>query len=292
MASIGEWRTRLRHELRSASGEFAAVDADAIVGEVLNASPTQLTLRSAELASEADGQRIAVLAGKRASGMPLAYVLGHIEFYGLDLVCDERVLIPRPETEDVVTVALKSLPAPASNRHPLVIDVGTGSGNIALAIAHSRPDTRVIATDLSADALSVARINRDRHDLTARVRLVRARSLSVFPHALNADMIVSNPPYVPDDDPEVQRSVHDYEPHVALYGGPDGTEILHDLIVNAGAVLRPGGALVCEIGYNQAAQIREIVNQIPGWGDPVFQRSIAGFDRVLEIHRLKGRIES
>lgn len=286
MATIAEWRVRLRNDLQGASGDFAATDADSILGEVLNASPTQLTLRSGESLTVGEETQISLLASKRNSGMPLAYVLGHVEFYELDLICDERVLIPRPETEEVVNVALKSLPQFDTGRNPLVIDVGTGSGNIALAIALNRPDVRVIATDLSADALTVARINRDRHNLTDRVRLVRANSLGAFPSGLNADLIVSNPPYVPDDDPEVQRSVHDFEPHVALYGGSDGTEILRDLISNARVVLRQGGALVCEIGYNQATQIREIVSQLPGWSDPVFHRSIAGFDRVLELRRL------
>lgn len=283
MATIAEWRVRLRNDLHAASGDFAATDADSIIGEVLNASPTQLTLRSGETVTAGDEKQISLLASKRVSGMPLAYVLGHIEFYGLDLMCDERVLIPRPETEEVVNVALKSLPRFETGRTTLVIDVGTGSGNIALAIAHNRPDVRIIATDLSADALTVARINRDRHNLTDRVRLVRAKSLTAFPKGLDVDLIVSNPPYVPNDDPEVQRSVHDFEPHVALYGGSDGTEILKELISNAPSILIHGGALVCEIGYNQATQIREIVSQFSEWSEPVFHRSIAGFDRVLEL---------
>lgn len=283
MATIGEWRARLRQDLHSVSGVFAPTDADALLGEVLSSSPTQLTLRSAEVLSAGDGARLHQLAQKRIAGVPLAYVLGHVEFYGLDLLCDERVLIPRPETEAVVTVALQALPAPTPGHRPLVIDVGTGSGNIALAIAHERPDVYVVATDLSADALDVAKANRERHALIDRVRLIRARSLTAFPQGLNADLIVSNPPYVPDHDPEVQTSVHDYEPHVALYAGSDGTEILGDLIDSARHVLRPNGALVCEIGYNQAEQICEIVKQYPGWSSPVFHRSIAGFDRVLEL---------
>ena len=286
MATIGEWRTRLRRELRSVAGEFAATDSDAMLGEVLAASPTQLTLRSSDIVIDAHERRLAELTSKRTSGVPLAYVIGHVEFYGLDLLCDERVLIPRPETEEVVSVALKCLPAPDRDRQPLVIDVGTGAGNIALAIANERQDVLVIATDLSATALEVARVNRERHRLTDRVQVVRAESLTAFPSGLNADLIVSNPPYVPDQDPEVQRSVHDHEPYLALYAGSDGTEILRDLIDNARAVLRPGGALVCEIGYNQAVQIRDIVSRFPGWTDPIFHRSIAGFERVLELHPL------
>ena len=286
MATIGEWRARVRQDLHSVSGVYAATDADAILGEILQASPTQLTLRSADEVIAEDESRIRQFILKRISGMPLAYVLGHVEFYGLDLLCDERVLIPRPETEAVVTVALKSLPVPTRGYQPIVIDIRTGSGNIALAIAHERPDVHVVATDLSANALEVAKANRERHNLLDRVRLVRAKSLTAFPHGLNADLIVSNPPYVPDHDPEVQQSVHDFEPHVALYAGSDGTEILRDLIESSRHALRPNGALVCEVGYNQAEQIREIVRKYPGWSAPIFHRSIAGFDRVLELRIL------
>lgn len=286
MATIGEWRARLRQDLHSVSGVFAPTDADAILGEILKASPTQLTLRTGDGLTAEQESRIRLLIQKRISGVPLAYVLGHVEFYGLDLLCDERVLIPRPETESVVSVALKVLPGPTTGYRPLAIDIGTGSGNIALAMAHERPDVHVIATDLSANALEVAKANRERHGLNDRVRLVRAKSLTAFPHGLNADLVVSNPPYVPDYDPEVQRSVHDFEPHVALYAGSDGTEILSDLIDSSRRVLRPNGALVCEIGYNQAEQIREIVSRYRGWSAPVFHRSIAGFERVLELRLL------
>lgn len=286
MATIGEWRTRLRQDLHSVSGVFAPTDADAILGEILKASPTQLTLRTGDVLTAEQESHIRLLIQKRISGVPLAYVLGHVEFYGLDLLCDDRVLIPRPETEAVVTVALKSLPVPTTGYRPLVIDIGTGSGNIALAIAHERPDVHVIATDLSANALKVANANRERHSLNDRVRLVRAKSLTAFPHGLNADLIVSNPPYVPDHDPEVQASVHDFEPHIALYAGSDGTEILSDLIDTARGILQPTGAFVCEIGYNQAEQLRQIVRKSPGWRAPVFHRSIAGFDRVLELRLL------
>lgn len=286
MATIGEWRARLRQDLHSVSGVFAPTDADAILGEVLSSSPTRLTLSAAEDIPPGQEARLHELVQKRIAGVPLAYVLGHVEFYGLDLLCDERVLIPRPETEAAVTVALQSLPAPSSGYRPLVIDVGTGSGNIALAIARERPDVHVIATDLSARALEVAKANRERHALVGRVRLIRAKSLTAFPHGLNADLIVSNPPYVPEYDPEVQQSVRDFEPHVALYAGADGTEVLRDLIDSARHVLRPNGGLVCEIGYNQSEQIRDIVSRYHGWNAPVFHRSIAGFDRVLELRLL------
>ncbi len=265
------------------SGDYAATDADAILGEVIAAKPTQLTLRFQEPVTPTQESHLQALLVKRLSGAPLAYVLGHIEFYGLDLLCDERALIPRPETEEVVSVALRALPAPLPGARPLAIDVGTGSGNIALAIAHERPDVRIIATDVSPDALDLARANRERHQLTGRVDLIVQDALNAFPQGTDADLIVSNPPYIPHGDPEVHESVHDFEPHLALYAGSDGTEKLADLIASAPRVLKSGGVLVCEIGYSQAKAIRGIVSKYPVWNDPVFHRSMAGFDRVVEL---------
>jgi release factor glutamine methyltransferase len=166
----------------------------------------------------------------------------------------------------------------------MVFDIGTGSGNIAIAIAHTRPDVRVIATDVSVDALNVARDNARRHNLLPRFRFAAARSLSAFTPDVKADLLVSNPPYIPADDPQVQTSVHDFEPHVALYSGTDGTEILAELITQAPRFLCPCGVFVCEIGYMQSKPLRDIVAKHREWTEPVFHRSIAGHERVMELH--------
>jgi release factor glutamine methyltransferase len=286
MATIGEWRLRLRQELQPVAGEFAATDADAIIGEVLSARPTELTLRYREQVEAVDEAHLTALLVKRLSGSPLAYVLGHVEFYGLDFLCDERVLIPRPETEELVNVALRALPPPVSGTQPLVLEVGTGAGNIVVALARQRPDLRLIATDLSGDALAVARENARRHGEDCRITFIQARTLDGFGPVPRFDLIVSNPPYIPLDDPNVQRSVHDYEPHIALYAGRDGTEILSALIDHGRAILKPGGALVCEIGFMQEQPLAQIIARFAGWDAPIFHRSIAGFDRVLELRRL------
>lgn len=286
MATIGEWRMRLRQELQPVAGEFAATDADAILGEVLSARPTELTLRYREQVKPVDEAHLTALLVKRLSGSPLAYVLGHVEFYGLDFLCDERVLIPRPETEELVNVALRALPPPVSGTQPLVLEIGTGAGNIAVSLAHQRPDLRLIATDLSADALAVARENSRRHGEDRRITFIQTRTLDGFGPVPRFDLIVSNPPYIPADDPAVQPSVHDYEPHIALYAGADGTEILAELITQAHALLKPGGTLVCEIGFMQEQPLAALIARVPTWEAPVFHRSIAGFDRVLELRRL------
>jgi release factor glutamine methyltransferase len=285
MATIGQWRANLRQLLHFIAGPFAPGEADQILREVTGANATQLTLRHQDTLTRDQESTVVRLLTERQTGRPLAYVLGHVEFYGLDLLCDERVLIPRPETEELVDAALAALPPPVPGEQPLAIDLGTGSGNIALAMAHQRPDIRVIATDLSADALVVAAINISRHNLSDRIRLLQGASLDPFSRRPLANVIVANLPYIADDDLEVEPSVHDFEPHLALYAGELGTEILTDIIRDAPAVLKPGGALVCEFGLGQTGAIRGMVRNIDSWGEPIIHQDTAGIDRILEVHK-------
>jgi release factor glutamine methyltransferase len=284
--TIGEWRRELRERFRLVSGEPAAYEADRLIGEVVGAGPTELTLRHREPVSDGAARRLENLVADRLRGRPLAYVVGHVEFCGLDLLCDERALIPRPETEELVDIALQCLPPPRTNAHPLAIDVGTGSGNIALALAHRRPDLRVIATDISAEALALAPANRVRTGLSERVHFVLGYSLAGFRGAGTADLVVSNPPYIVPGDPYLDRSVADHEPATALFAGPTGIEIVAELVGQSPPILRPGGALVCEIGYDQGAAVRLLVGRDPLWGPPVLHRDLAGIERVVAVRRL------
>ena len=282
--TIGEWRLLLRARLHLVAADLAPSEADRLVGEVAGGGPTELTLRSAEVLTPVQEERLAALAAERLRGRPLAYVLGHVEFAGLDLLCDERALIPRPETEELVSIALENLP-PLSGRHPLVIDVGTGSGNIALALAHKRPDLVVLATDISMDALSLARANRARLSLVGRVHFACGRFLTMVRPACDITMVVSNPPYVAPGDANLDPSVAAHEPHAALFPGPAGTEAIARLVEEAGAVLGPGGSLVCEIGYDQGATVRALVRTAHGWEAPALRRDLAGIERVLAVRR-------
>ena len=285
MTTIGDWRLSLRARLRPVAGDLAPYEADRLVSEVAGGGPTELTLRFRETLTAAQEARLTTLAAARLQGRPLAYVLGHVEFAGLDLLCDERALIPRPETEELVFIALESLP-PASGRRLLVIDVGTGSGNIALALAQRRPDLIVIATDVSMEALALAKANRARTGLEARVHFVCGRSLTIIRPGSGVEMIVSNPPYVAPRDPNLDPSVHAHEPHAALFPGPVGTEAIAELVNQAGAVLRPGGGLVCEVGYDQGPAVRAMIQAVAGWDEPVLHRDMAGIERVLAVRRL------
>ncbi|MEW5701496.1 MAG: peptide chain release factor N(5)-glutamine methyltransferase [Candidatus Zixiibacteriota bacterium] len=283
--TVAQWRQRLRECLAPVAGYLAPFEADRLLGEVVSAGPTELTVRRQELISEADEHRLQYLATDRLTGRPLSYVLGHVEFCGLDFLCDERALIPRPETEGLAEVALKTLPPLREGVQLLAIDVGTGSGNIALALAHHRPDLVVVATDISAAALALAGENRARVGLTERVHFVRGDTLSMFAPGI-ADIIVSNPPYVIPGDPNLDPSVSAHEPAAALYSGPTGVEFIAGLLTQSADVLRPGGFLVCEIGYDQGSSVRKLVGRDPRWGPPSLHRDLAGIERVAVAQRL------
>ncbi len=208
---------------------------------------------------------------QRLNGMPTQYVTGRQEFYGREFCLTPSVLIPRPETEHVVETALARL-------HPgdVVFDAGTGSGAIAVSLAlESR--SRVLAGDISEPALQVARSNAQR--LGAPVAFLAADLTTAFRSA-SLDMLVSNPPYVPLADlPGLQSEVRDYEPHLALFAGADGMEIYRRLIDDARRVLRPGGSIVLELGYNSEERVRGLLSghfrQIESACD------LAGIPRVL-----------
>jgi release factor glutamine methyltransferase len=213
---------------------------------------------------------------QRLQGKPTQYITGRQEFYGRDFRVTPDVLIPRPETEHLVEAALKHLkPGDA------VLDVGTGSGAIAISIA-LEAGTQVYATDISTAALRIASENARK--LQAPVTFVTGNLLSCIADA-TFDLIVSNPPYVPKTDhPSLQREVRDYEPEVALFGGPTGLEIYERLIPEAHRALHPGGWLLFELGYNSLQPVRAMLG--PEWSEITVEADLAGLPRVLAARRL------
>jgi release factor glutamine methyltransferase len=208
---------------------------------------------------------------ERLKGKPTQYITGRQEFYGRDFHVTPDVLIPRPETEHLVEAAMARI-------HPRdsVVDVGTGSGAIAITLALETA-AHVFATDISTAALNVAQSNAQR--LSARVGFLASDLLDAF-HASSVNVLVSNPPYVPKTDhPSLQREVRDYEPHVALFGGPSGLEIYQRLIADAARVVRPHGWLLLELGYNSLDPVRAMLE--PGWTDVDVIADLAGLPRVL-----------
>ena len=189
---------------------------------------------------------------RRAAGEPVAYLLGRKEFFGLDLQVDERVLVPRPDTETLVGWALDLLPEDSAGK---VLDLGTGSGAIALAIAHQRPSATVDAVDASAPALAVARANAA--SLSLPVRFFAGDWLDGAPPGESYDMVVSNPPYIAADDQHLAALRH--EPLHALASGPDGLDDLRVIVAEAPSRLVPGGWLLLEHGWDQAAAVRALL---------------------------------
>jgi len=211
---------------------------------------------------------------ERADGKPTQYITGHQEFWGLDLLVTEAVLIPRPETEHSVEAALEIARSDSSIKK--IVDVGTGSGCIALALTKELPQHEIHATDISEVALAIAQENAERLGLD-RVRLRRCDLLSGAA-ANSYDLIVSNPPYVGKDEPEkVQKIVRDWEPEVAVFGGASGLEIYERLVPQAFDALRPGGWLVMEIGYSIELSIRDL---LVGWADVEIKPDLQGIPRV------------
>ncbi len=214
---------------------------------------------------------------QRLGGMPTQYITGRQEFYGREFRVTPDVLIPRPETEHLVEAALERI-----SPEDAVLDVGTGSGAIAVTLAIERPGINVVASDISEAALRVAAANAERHQ--ARVAFTCGDLTAAFA-AESVDVLVSNPPYVPLTGAEgLQREVRDYEPKVALFGGETGTEIYRRLATDALRVLRPGGWLLLELGYNSEERVRAMLDG--RWKDVRSGPDLAGIPRVLEARKV------
>jgi release factor glutamine methyltransferase len=253
-------------------------------------------------------QRYDEALARRATGVPAQYITGHQEFWGLDLIVSPAVLIPRPETEHVVETVLGLVPRDESKQsqdqkqnqrqdqkqdqrprtgvsapHELrIVDVGTGSGAIALALAKELPFAEIHATDISAEALEVARANAARHELASRINFHQADLLSGLPHE-EFDFVVSNPPYVGESEEDsVQLEVRKFEPRNSVFAGPTGLEVIERLIPQAHAALRAGGWLVFEISGTIADGVRGLLS---GWADVKITNDLQGVARVARARK-------
>jgi len=214
---------------------------------------------------------------RRLSGEPVAYITGHKDFFGLTLAVDARVLDPRPDTETLVDWALACLPEfTPQTRSPRILDLGTGSGAVALALQHARPDATVWAVDASEDALAVARTNAARLQLD--VQFIASDWLNAVDvqHTGRFDLIVSNPPYVAEGDPHLAALTH--EPLQALTSGPDGLDDIRQIIGQAPTFLAPGGWLLLEHGWDQAATVQALLREA-GFEQVQSRRDLGGIER-------------
>ena len=253
-----------------------------------------------ELTAE-EASRYDEALAQRSTGMPSQYITGHQEFWGLDFVVTPAVLIPRPETEHLVETVLElARDVPRAK----IVDVGTGSGCVALALAHELKNAEVFAVDLSADALEIARVNAARLQLDSRVRFMQAMCLPSFPTEANRchpdrglqpewrtpigsqifrdlDFVVSNPPYVGFEEADkVQKSVRDFEPKVAVFAGERGLDVIGPLIEQAHQALKPGGWLAMEIGHSMRDAVVNLLNPTM-WDSVTVVPDLQGIPRVV-----------
>jgi release factor glutamine methyltransferase len=227
--------------------------------------------------------RYTAVLSERERGVPAQYITGHQEFWGMDFVVTPAVLIPRPETEHVIETALACVGRTLSCAGPFrLIEVGTGSGCIALALAKELPQADVHATDISSAALEIARTNAARHQLESRIRFREADLLTGFGDNF-FDVIVSNPPYVGESEKdEVQLEVRKFEPRNAVFAGHTGVEVIVRLIPESHAALRPGGWLVMEISR---AIVEDTTRLLTGWEDIRFVKDLQDIPRVVAARK-------
>src|SRR3954465_298556 len=272
-----ELKTALEHAVGVLANRDVAsprLAAEVLLMHTLECDRAHLLAHPERVLTPDEGNQYHSFVHERANGKPTQYITGHQEFWGLDLLVSEAGLIPRPETEHSVEAVLELARADSSIKK--IIDVGTGSGCIALALAKELTDHEIHATDISEVALAMAQDNAGRLNLE-RVQFRQCDLLSgVKPGSY--DLIVSNPPYVGKDEPEkVQKIVRDWEPHVAIFGGAIGLEIYERLVPQAFDALRTGGWLVMEIGYSIEQPIR---NLLKDWTSVEIKPDLQGIPRV------------
>ena len=270
----------IRRQLRQAGIEAATLEARELVCFAAGKDKARLLRDGALYASPEVEEAAWALARRRLAGEPVAYLIGEWEFYGLPLDISESVLIPRPDTEVLVDRALTYLKTVAE---PRVLDLCAGSGCIGLALAKNAPESHVVLGELDEGALRICRQNIRRNDLTGRVVSLQLDAREKPPaHLGEFDCIVSNPPYIPDGDiAELDASVRDYEPHLALRGGADGLDFYRAIAGYWTAALRVGGRLLFEVGIGQADEVLRIMRSV-GFGDLEITPDLNGIPRVVE----------
>src|SRR5277367_1178994 len=281
-------------ELRSANVSTYTLAAELLLLHVVSKERAWLYAHPEEHLTAEQQQNFLVLLARRAAGEPVQHLTGHQEFWGREFEVNSDVLIPRPETEHLIEVTLDRLglrevragrPQTTSGAGMILVDVGTGSGCIAIALAKELPEARFYASDISQAALTVAQRNAERHNVSDRIHfannhlLANAKAGNRDP--VFFDAIVSNPPYIGRrESASLEREVRDHEPPQALYGGEEGYELYGELIAQSAARLKPGGLLVLELGHNSLAAVQPLLAE-PTWSYVSVTNDLAGIPRVI-----------
>jgi len=286
--TIAEALKEAGERLRAGSVPNDLLDAQTLLAEAGGFDRTHLIINFNQQAPEDLLAKFRVMVNRRAAGEPLQYITGHQEFFGLDFEVTPDVLIPRPETELIVEETIRIVQQHGRDgiARPVIVDVGAGSGAIAVALARELGEARVVASDISEAALRVARRNAARHGLGARIGFVVSDLLDAFAEEDFADFILSNPPYVSEEEmPSLQREVRDWEPRLALTDSKDGLSFYHRLLKDAPSRLKPGGHLICEMGYMQSERISAMVNR-QVWEEGRLLDDLQGIPRTIVLRKL------
>jgi release factor glutamine methyltransferase len=267
--------------LRVAGIDDALTEARILIQHVLQVDGARFLLRLDDALDSDQKREIDEVVKRRLLREPLAYIVGHVEFYDIDVIVDRRVLVPRPETEILVDTALDWL----RERHDAsqIVDIGTGSGCVAVVLANHAPRTSVIAIDRSLGALEIAKQNVDRYILSERVTLCQGDLLSNLESSV--DLVVANPPYIPTADiDDLMPEVRDYEPRIALDGGSDGLGFIDKILLQSRDFINPSGAIIIEIGFDQASEAVSMARQYFPSGEIKMIQDFAGVERILAIY--------
>jgi release factor glutamine methyltransferase len=284
-ATIAEALKEAGERLRAASVPNDLLDAQTLLAEATGKDRTYLIINFNQQLSEGILSAFRTMVDRRVAGEPLQYITGRQEFFGLDFEVTPDVLIPRPETELIVEEVIRIVQQDGVAR-PVIVDVGAGSGAIAVALARELSDARVIASDVSEAALRVAHRNAARHGLGDRVDFIAADLLDAFAEEEFTDFILSNPPYVSEKEmPSLQREVRDWEPRTALTDSNDGLSLYRRLLKDAPSRLRPGGHLICEMGYTQSEMISNMIDRRV-WRAPKLLDDLQGIPRTIVLRKL------
>jgi len=250
-----------------------------LAAHVFGCKPLEIYFKEMSAAQE---EHLEILIDRAELGEPIQYIIGHVDFRGLEIRCDRRALIPRPETEQLVEQVLQAVQESEGRGQGSVniVDVGTGTGCIALALLAELPNATVTAIDISADALALARENAERLGLRGRFQALENNLLEGFEPA-SLDIVVSNPPYIFSNIwKNLEPCVRDFEPQLALDGGADGLDLIRPLVAQAARVLKPGGTLFLEVGYDQGEAVIQCLEG-HGFQQVEVRKDLAGLDRIV-----------
>ncbi len=280
--TIGRLLNWTTEYLESKGSEEARLEAQLMLGHALQCPKIQLYARFEEVVDDEKRAKFRELVKQRAAGKPVAYVLGTSEFYSMEFMVTPDVLIPRPETEHLVIETLDLLKGRSADQPVNILDIGTGSGIIAVTIAKQAPKANVMATDISENAVAIARKNAEKHGISERIEFAVGDLFDAVPDGYLFDVIVSNPPYIAQSERKLMDAhVIEHEPHVALFADDEGTAVLRRILDQAAAFLKPEGWLLLEFSPMIAKRVAQIAEGTGFYTQISIGKDLAKLDRYL-----------